>query len=70
MPVARLAVSVAETNECYYVPVLVQNVSTGELNGYCAMQVVSTGEWNGYCAMQVVSTGELNGYDAMQVVPT
>ena len=56
MPVARLAVSVAETNECYYVPVLVQNVSTGELNGYCAMQVVST--------------GELKGYDAMQVVPT
>ena len=56
MPVVRLAVSVAETNEYYYVPVLVQNVSTGELNGYCAMQVVST--------------GELNGYDAMQVVPT
>ena len=57
VPVARLAVSIAEMNECY-APVSVQNVSTGELDGYDAMQVVSTGELKGYCAMQVVSTAE------------
>ena len=56
VPVARLAVSIAEMNECY-APVSVQNVSTGELDGYDAMQVVSTGELNGYDAMQVVPTG-------------